>query len=102
MAGGRERLQKKHPKVWHEVLRDAVVGVIEKDFQFAGPERQPDAGGYSRSIFSAGVSMSCFAEETVRREINDVSDGDCTEEAKRYLDFLEVLLVPIARSTWRC
>jgi hypothetical protein len=36
MAGGCERLQQKHPKVRHEVLRDAVVGVIEKDFQFAG------------------------------------------------------------------
>ncbi len=34
MAGGRERLQQKHPEMRHEVLRDAVVGVIEKDFQF--------------------------------------------------------------------
>jgi hypothetical protein len=47
MAAGRERLQQKHPKVRHEILRDAVVRVIKKDFQFAGPERQPDAGGYS-------------------------------------------------------
>ncbi len=41
MAGGRERLQQKHPEVRHEVLRDAIVGIVEKDFQFAGPERQP-------------------------------------------------------------
>ena len=37
MAAGRKRLQQKHPEVRHEVLRDAVVGVVEKDFQFAGP-----------------------------------------------------------------
>jgi hypothetical protein len=29
MAGGRERLQQKHPEVRHEVLRDAVIWVIE-------------------------------------------------------------------------
>ena len=44
MAGGRKRLQQKHPEVRHEVLRDAVVGVIKKDFQFAGLGHQPDAG----------------------------------------------------------
>jgi hypothetical protein len=44
MAGGRERLQQKHPEVGHEVLRDAVVGVVQKDFQFASPERQRNSG----------------------------------------------------------
>jgi hypothetical protein len=43
-----------------------------------------------------------FCRRNRRREINDVSDGDCAEEAGRYLDFLEVLLVPIARDTRRC
>jgi hypothetical protein len=47
VAGGRERLQQKHPEMRHEVLRDAVVGVVEKNFQFAGPERQPGADGFS-------------------------------------------------------
>ena len=34
MPAGRKRLQQKHPKVGHEVLRDTVVGVIEQDSQF--------------------------------------------------------------------
>ncbi len=37
MAAGRERLQQKHPQVRHEVLRDAIVRIVEKYFQFAGP-----------------------------------------------------------------
>ena len=33
MLRRRERLQKKHPEVRHEVPRDAVIRVVKKDFQ---------------------------------------------------------------------
>ena len=31
VAAGRKRLQQEHPEVRHEILRDAVVGVIEQN-----------------------------------------------------------------------
>jgi hypothetical protein len=31
MTGRRDRLQEKHPEVWHEVARDAIVWIVEQD-----------------------------------------------------------------------
>jgi hypothetical protein len=64
MAGRGERLQQKHPQMRHEVLRDAIVGVIEKYFQFAGPQRQPDAGDSSLRQLSAGVGRTDWSPST--------------------------------------
>jgi hypothetical protein len=38
----------------HEILRDAVVGVIKKDFQFVGPDRQSDACDFLSAIIRLG------------------------------------------------
>ena len=50
MTGGRERLQQKHPEVRHEVLRDAVVGVVSQVIQLALQRTQTgfDVGELSR------------------------------------------------------
>jgi hypothetical protein len=33
MAGWRNRLQEKHPEVWHEVASDTIVWIVEQDLQ---------------------------------------------------------------------
>ena len=33
----RERLQQKHPQMRHEVLGDAIIGIIQKDFHLCVP-----------------------------------------------------------------
>ena len=40
MSGRGERLQQKHPQVWHEILRHAVVGAIEEDLHGGAGHRE--------------------------------------------------------------
>ncbi len=63
MARRRKRLQQKHPQMRHEILRDTVVGVIEKDFQLTTPCRQPA----SILAFYAGNLSLTSAERSVER-----------------------------------
>ena len=37
MTGRRDRLKEKHPEVWHEVARDAIVWIVEQYFHLPSP-----------------------------------------------------------------
>ena len=37
MTGRRDRLQEKHPQVWHEVSRDTIVWIVEQYFHLPSP-----------------------------------------------------------------
>ncbi len=44
IAGWRQRLQQEHPKVRHEVLSHAVIGVVQQNFQNVYPFLSPASG----------------------------------------------------------
>ena len=68
--------------MWHEILGDAVVRVVEKDFQMAAPHRQSASQmpALSRQVVP-GLSRSVLKGE--------MSVGDILAPMVRYHTYLE-------------